>query len=202
MTAGWIAAVPANPFATRHTAPGRLPPRGGRGEPLDLEPLLDRARAAGMAAIVGPHGAGKTNLLTALAARLDEAGLLAGLVRPRSRADGVAVFRAVRAASPGATLCIDSWETLGPALALVIRWTARRRRVGLLVTTHGSAGMPALMRCETTPELLTRLVADLPPHGGLIRHDDVEDAFLRHGGDVREALYDLYDRFERRARAR
>jgi hypothetical protein len=27
----------------------------------------------------------------------------------------------------------------------------------------------------------------------------VADAFARHAGDLREALYDLYDRFERRA---
>lgn len=202
MTTAWIAAVPPNPFATRHTAPGRLAPRDSRGAPLDLAALLAAARAAGAAAIEGRHGAGKTTVLTALANRLAEAGLLAGLVRTRSRADGVAVLRAVRAAPAGTTVCIDSWEALGRVGAAVIRWAARRRRVNILVTSHRPTGMQTLVHCATTPDLLARLVADLPPHGGLIGAADVEQAFRRHDGDVREALYDLYDRFERRARAR
>ena len=60
--------------------------------------------------------------------------------------------------------------------------------------------MRPLVRCVTTPALLGRLVDDLPGHGGLIATEDVEQAFRRHGGDIREALYDLYDRFERRTR--
>jgi hypothetical protein len=40
----------------------------------------------------------------------------------------------------------------------------------------------------------------LPDHGGLITGDDIDDACRRHAGNLREALYDLYDRFERRAR--
>ena len=200
MTVAW-AAVPPNPFATRHTAPGRLAPRDCRGEPLDLAALAEAARAAGAAAIEGRHGAGKTTLLTALAGRLAEAGLLGGFVRPRSRADAVSVLRAVRAAPADTTVCIDSWEALGRAAAALIRWVAWRRGVGLLVTSHRPTGMPTLVRCATTPDLLARLVAALPPHGGLIGATDVEHAFRRHEGDVREALYDLYDRFERRARA-
>ncbi|MFM7107909.1 MAG: hypothetical protein ACKOZU_04820 [Planctomycetaceae bacterium] len=202
MTGTSTAAVPRNPFATRHTAPGRLAPRNARGDPLDLAALLVRLRAAGRAAIEGPHGAGKTNLLRALADRLVDDRDLAGLVRPRSPADGPGVLRAVRGAPPGTTLCIDSWEALGRTWAVAVRWTAWRRGVGLLVTSHRPTGMTMLVRCETSPDLLARLVEDLPPHGGLIDGADVERAFRRHRGDVREALYDLYDRFERRARAR
>ena len=194
------AAPPGNPFATRHVRPGRLAPRDAGGAPLDLDPLVTRARAAGAAAIEGPHGAGKTNLLTALADRLAAAGLLAGTVRPEPRAAGSGVVRAVLRAAPGTTLCVDGWETLGVARAALVRWLARLRGVGLLVTTHRAAGMAVIHRCGTTPALLGRLVADLPDHGGRIRPGDVADAFATHRGDVREALYDLYDRFERRAR--
>lgn len=191
---------PRNPFVTRHTSPGRLAPRDHRGERLDLTSLVVRLRAAGSAAIVGPHGAGKTNLLTALAALLAESGHLAGLVRPRSAADGPRVLGLVRAAPRGGILCIDSWEALGRAWPVAIRCFARTRDVGLLVTTHRPSGLATLVRCRTSPELLARLVADLPPHGGLIERGDVDQAFQEHHGDVREALYDLYDRFERRVR--
>ena len=189
-----------NPFTTRHTRPGRLAPRDAHGEPLDLAALVARVRRLSCAAIVGPHGAGKTNLLVTLAGRLADAGLLAGTTRVRSWRDGGAVLRAALRAPPGSTLCVDGWETLGGAWAGAIPRLATWRGVGMLVTSHSSVGWPVLARCTTTPALLARLVADLPDHGGVIGPADVAEAFAARGGDVREALYDLYDRFERRTR--
>ena len=48
--------------------------------------------------------------------------------------------------------------------------------------------------------LLRAIVAALPDHGGLIQDEDLTAAFARHGGNLRESLSDLYDRFEERAR--
>lgn len=191
-----------NPFTTRHTRPGRLVPRDAHGEPLDLGALVTEARRLRSASIVGPHGAGKTNLLANLAGGLADAGVLAGTVRVRSRRDGMSVLRATLLAARGAILCIDGWEALGGAWAGAIRRLSRWRDVGLLVTCHSAVGWPVLVRCSTTPTLLARLVADLPDHGGLLTATDVAEAFTACRGDVREALYDLYDRFERRARRR
>lgn len=192
----------ANPFATRHVRPGRLVPRDADGVPLDVDLIVARARDLGVAAIEGPHGAGKSNLLTTLAARLAAAGLLAGSVRPGPQRGGVTLLGVVLRASPGTTLCVDGWETLGHFRGAVVVWAARLRRVGLIATTHRATGMPVLVRCRTTPALLASLVADLPDHGGLIGATDITAAFTACRGDVREALYDLYDRFERRSRAR
>lgn len=82
------------------------------------------------------------------------------------------------------------------------------RAVGcrLLVTSHRpSPRLQTLVRCETTPRLLEALVARLvdPSRWGAAAIDliDVEEAFAGHAGDVREALYELYDRFEMRRRA-
>lgn len=192
--------VHGNPFTTRNTRPGSLLPRDREGGPLDLESLVTRVRHLPAAAIEGAHGSGKTNLLITLAGRLAAVGLLAGTIRVRSRRDGAAARRATRDALPGTTLCIDGWEALGLTSTIVIRWMAAWRGVGLLVTCHAAAGLPTLVRCETSPTLLSRLVADLPDHGGLIGDHDIAEAFAARRGDVREALYDLYDRYERRVR--
>jgi len=196
---------PRNPFATRHTRPGRIPPLDAAGRPIDPPALLDRLRAGGgTAAIQGPHGSGKTTLLTHLACALERRGLLAARVRLRSRRDAAAALAAIVGARPGATVCIDSWERIGTVLGPVARLTARVKGCGLLVTSHRDTGMPLLARCETTPDLLAAIVRHLPDCeqwlGPLVSAADIEEAFAGCGGNLREALYDLYDRFEASAR--
>jgi hypothetical protein len=94
----------------------------------------------------------------------------------------------------------DGWERAIPGTAALVRLIAAARGLRVVVTAHGRAGLPILARCETSPGLLAEVVALLPDHGGLITGDDIDDACRRHAGNLREALYDLYDRFERRAR--
>jgi len=193
--------LPANPFATRFTRPGRLAIRDRDGAPLDLrllEETLDRL--GGRAAIEGPHGSGKTTLLVAIADRLEARRRLARLVRLRGRRDARQALSVLQAAPPGSVLCLDSWEQAGRWTAAAIRWTAWRRAVGLVVTSHRPTGFPLLHRGSTSPVLLARLVADLPPHGGVITAADVVAAHVRHDGDLRAAFFDLYDRFEARIR--
>jgi hypothetical protein len=190
-----------NPFATRFTRPGRLPPRNEAGDPLDSAALLDRLVAeGGSAGLEGPHGSGKTTLLFAIAAAAATAGRLGGIVRLQNRGDAVAVVRMAARAAPRTIVCVDSWERMGPIASAVARWTAWRRGCGLLVTSHRRTGLPVLMECRTTVSLLRRLVRALPDHGGLITDADIATAHAAHGGDIREALLELYDRFERRAR--
>jgi hypothetical protein len=190
-----------NPFATRFTQPGRLAPHGIDGLPLDLVRMLDQlAAVGGSGAIEGPHGSGKTTLLVALADRLMGESRLGGLVRLRSPGDAVSALRRILRAAPGTTICIDSWERMGTAAATLARWFAWRRGCGLLVTSHRRTGLPSLIHCRTSAGLLERLVSTLPDHGGLIAGDDIAAAHAAHGGNLREALLDLYDRFERRCR--
>jgi len=188
-----------NPFATRFTQPGRLAAHGADGLPLDLAPVLDRLAAlGGSGAIEGPHGSGKTTLLIALADGLTRANRLGGFVRLRSRRDGIMAVRRILQAPPGTTVCIDSWERMGTIAAAVARWSAWRRGCGLLVTGHRRTSLPILIRCRTSVGLLERLVAALPDHGGMIDSGDIAAAHAIHGGNLREALLDLYDRFEQR----
>ena len=78
-------ARPSNPFATRYTRPGVIPPLDRHGVPLDVATLAARFDAVTAAAIEGPHGHGKSTLLFALAATLHAMG-------KRSLAKGVFRF--------------------------------------------------------------------------------------------------------------
>lgn len=198
------ASSPTNPFSTRFTSPGKLPPLDLSGNEIDPEKLLCRFRRYGdRAAIRGPHGSGKSTLLVALADRLRSHGQLGGHVRLGRGwlQDLLAVARGLAACDRGRVLCVDSWERLGgvaAAVSCVAAWATGR---GLLVTAHGRGLLPTLVRCSTTPQLLSRIMDRLPSRFGLLAFDEIEETFDEARGNLREALFLLYDRFER-ARSR
>ncbi len=193
--------LPSNPFSTRFTRPGSIAPLDASGQPVDLVPLTDRLPGpGGCVAITGPHGHGKTSLLVAILAEAGVRGRRTMLVRVGASSDAWRVLTVLARTAPATVVGIDGWDRIASACLPVLRLVAWCRGASLLVTTHRLDGLPILARCETTLGLLTAIVARLPHHGGLIDATDLEDAFRRHGGNVREALYDLYDRFERRIR--
>jgi hypothetical protein len=191
-----------NPFSTRHVRPGRIPPLGDRGEPLAIDGLLARLdQVGGSAAIRGPHGSGKTTLLEHLATAIQHRGTPVVRMRLRTAVDVPAVIGAILRAPGGGVLCIDSWDCMGRLPAAAARLLARARRCSLIVTTHRATSLPLLAVRATTPELLVAIVRRLPGHdrwgGECIGSHDIDAAFARSGGNLREALYELYDRFER-----
>lgn len=194
----------SNPFATRFTSPGRLPPLDSSGDEIDIDPLLLRlARCGNLAAICGLHGSGKSTLLIAMADRLCRQGRLGGHVRLGRgfRRDLLAVARGLATCKRGRVLCVDSWERLGGGVAALACIFARAAGRGLLVTSHSDGWLPTLVSCSTTPRLLSRIVDRLPDRFDLLGDADIEEAFAESHGDLREALFLLYDRFER-ARSR
>lgn len=195
----------SNPFATRFTRPGAIPPLDPDGGAACVDALLVRLRhLGGVAAIVGPHGSGKSTLLTRLADAVESGAGTAVRLRSRGRRDLGRVLAALAGARAGSVILLDGWETAGGLVRPVLRGIARLRRLSLVVTAHDAADLPVLIRCRTSVELLGRIVDSLPGHrewyGRLIRPADVAEAFAAHGGDVREALFALYDRYEHRLR--
>lgn len=190
---------PGNPFATRYTRPGAIPPLDRHGIPLDVATLASRFDAVPAAAIEGPHGHGKSTLLVALAATLKAAGKPVRIVQIRDWHDACTAGIAIATAPRGTAVFVDGWERLG-LLAGPMRLVARMLGRRLLVTSHRPAGLPVLWKCETTPALLRAIVDRVPDHGGAVNETDIDAAFQRHGGNVREAVYDLYDMIERRGR--
>jgi len=195
-----------NPFCTRHVRPGRLPSFDAAGAPIDLARMRNRlGTLAGAAAIVGPHGSGKTTLLGHLADELEAQGERVVRMRIGRARDAVMLLAAVATARRGGIICVDSWERLGTPWALVIRRCASAAQVRLIVTAHHAGELPTLWECSTTPALLGAIVARLQVGDSdprLIEDSDMSNAFHAASGNIREALFLLYDAFEHRARLR
>jgi hypothetical protein len=187
----------ANPFSTRYTRPGAVPPLDASGRPLDIGPLLDRI-GCGCWAIEGPHGRGKTTLVRALLATAASAGHTTSFSQVRSWADAWPTLKSVVRAGPGHIVAVDGWEQLPWGVGLVIVAVARWRRTTVIATAHGPIGLPVLAHRESSPALVAAIIERLPDHHGTISAADVEQAFRCHRGNVRDALATLYDRFEER----
>lgn len=195
-----------NPFSTRYTRPGVVPPLNADGAALDVDGLILAFDRSGKgAAIVGPHGSGKSTLLVHVATALERRGRHAVVVRVRSWRDVPRLLMASWTLHRLGVLCVDSWESLGMAGG-VLRLLARMTRRGLLVTSHERAGFPELIRTGTSERLLRVIVEGLPGsaswYGESVLPADVTDAFAQTGGNLRNALGSLYDLFERRVRQR
>lgn len=162
--------------------------------------LLERFfRLGARAAIVGPHGHGKSTLLRALAAALHEQGY--EVRRAILRAEAPRLTPAERrnflaALTPRTVLFLDGAEQLGEARWALLRLRARRAG-GLLITTHRPGRLPTLFECRTSPELLNELVETLAP--GLVPEASVRELFKGTRGNVRESLRTLYERVGERA---
>lgn len=192
--------LPSNPFATRFTQPGMLPPCDPEGVPIDVAVLAASLPAAAAVAIVAPHGHGKTTLLMAVLRDVAGLGRPASLHRIATWEDAWRLPARVALAPAGGVFGVDGWDAVPRPVRAVVCLIGRVRRQTLVVTAHVPCGLPELARPRTSARLLVALVDRLPSHGGTIAPGDVDTAFHRHGGNLRDALFDLYDCFERRIR--
>jgi hypothetical protein len=180
-----------NPFAVQRLLEIRYRLAGNT-----WEELLERLAALRFrAALVGPHGRGKTTLLAELASRLGERA-------PRTRA--VTLHEGDRRLSPAQratlfhdltprdVLLVDGAEQLDRLAWLEVR-TRSRAAGGLVITAHRPGLLPTLHECRTTPELLAGIVEDLAGRRAADRLPSSAELLARHGGNVRDALRDLYD---------
>jgi hypothetical protein len=180
-----------NPFAVQRVLEIRYRLAG-----ITWDELLNRLAALRFrAALVGPHGHGKTTLLEDLGERLAGRGFRVRSVTLHEGERRLATPQRRElfgGLDPSDILLLDGAEQLGRLSWLEVR-TRTRGAGGLVITSHRPGLLPTLHECRTTPELLTGIVRDLlgPEADG----PQVEELFARHQGNVREALRDLYDRY-------
>jgi hypothetical protein len=149
-----------NPFASDRVESLRYRLPAG----LTWDELLQRLAALRFrAALVGPHGHGKTTLLEDLAPRLTARGFRVRTVTLRQDERKVD-WQRFRSLGPDDFLLLDGAELLGRPAWLRVRLSCRRAG-GLIVTSH-----------RPGEELETG------------------ELFARHGGNVRMAFWEMYDR--------
>ena len=184
----------SNPFATRFIRPGAIPYLFP--DAMNASHLIDRLRrTAWFGQIVGPHGSGKSTLLETLVPRVERGGrrVVRFTLRRHRRPRPVENPQAARW-GVGTLVVVDGFEQLGPVRRMWLKCLCRRRRCGLLVTSHRRIGLPTLIRTDVEPAVAARVVALLQRNRpALVGPNDVADHFGKHPGNLRETLFDLYD---------
>lgn len=157
---------------------------------------LDRLRALGhRAAIVGNQGSGKTTLLGELGQQLGCADVTNQLfvLPPDSTRHRVLVQNAITCSENGSIVLVDGYERLN----FIQRWQLlkqTRRGPGLIVAVHHACQLQTWIHCQTDCELMRSVVGDLGLNDPAIQAA-ARLTFENSGGNIRDALRDLYDQF-------
>jgi hypothetical protein len=195
-------AVYENPFCAARLRPGVIdyvfPP--GTDLPSVVETL---SQNAWQGQIIGPHGTGKSTLLAMLLRDLRARG---HAVHDTALHDGQRALPAdywERVRDVRTILAIDGFEQLSSWNRWRIRRYCRSHGLGLIVTAHGSTGLPTLIRTAISTsqacQVAERLQRDYIYPIGL---EDMVDRLRARQGNLREALFDLYDLYEAQIRSR
>lgn len=182
-----------NPFSTCHVRPGAIPFAFPAG--LDARKLADRLEARGWRGqVVGPHGSGKSTLLAALLPELRRRRTVVVVELHEHERHLPATVWSPR---EGPTLLvIDGYEQLGWWSRRRVQNHCRRQGWGLLVTAHRELGLPELYRTGVTPELAAVIVDGLRGDERPLDTPDLGRRLAHHRGNLREVLFELYDRYE------
>ena len=201
MTRGTPASPVGNPFSTGRVRPGALDYLFSGGE--SAATLVNRLRRQGWwGQIVGAHGTGKSTLLASLIPALRDAGrepLRIALHDGRRRLTR-SEWRSIPPGDP-ALMIVDGYEQLSAWNRFRLRVRCRQRRLGLLVTSHEAVRLPVLARTDVPPELAIAVVDRLSPPGPdrTIEPAEVVERLAARAGNLREALFDLFDLHESRS---
>ncbi len=180
-----------NPFAAQRIE--RLAFRFPPGDSWDA--LLARLEAnAWRGAIVGPHGGGKTTLLEQIVPHLVARGFQPHLLNLRAEsttADKLTLVAATELRAP-AFLLLDGAEQLTTRQWLTLH-SATQGAAGCLITQHRVGRLPTILQPEPSPTLLDDLTHELS--AAWLPEGEARRLFLRHQGNLRECLRELYDRW-------
>jgi hypothetical protein len=193
----------SNPFCAARLRPGTIDFVFEQGK--CLQQLVDALAAnAWHGQITGGHGTGKSTLLAALAPAIEDRGrlvksitLVAGQRRlPR------AFIASLRHSAGLGVAAVDGIEQLHPWNRLRLRRVCRAYGAGLVVASHRRSHLPTLYEA-TVDETRAWSVVQKLQDGFPLRVDieDLAERLARHQGNLREALFDLYDLYEERSRS-
>ncbi|MCA8990668.1 MAG: AAA family ATPase [Planctomycetaceae bacterium] len=166
--------------------------RGRYGSASDLLHRFEQLNRR--AAIIGPHGSGKTTLVEELCELLQTRGDSVCRLRLtsefRSSASGN-VSDWLRDSNTSSILVLDGAEQLHWLTRVKLIWRSRSH-AGLLTTSHTPCWLPTLIETQTSTDLLRELIGELAPSFDL--PPTLPKQLLdRYQGDIRACLRHLYD---------
>lgn len=190
----------ANPFATCWTRPDAMTFQFGDDQ--SAQSLVEKlALQRWWGAIIGPHGSGKSNLLETLKPRLRAVGSIVHTMTlqngQRRLPRGLLSLIQPQTHVGAAIVIVDGYEQLGWLERMRLAHRCRRTKCGLLITAHRPTPIPLLIRLAPDERLVQRVVAKLIGQASTrVTPADVAASHACHGSNVREILFDLYDRHE------
>ncbi len=186
-----------NPFAARFVRPGAVEYLSSpEDHPASLATRLEGRCWCGE--IVGPHGAGKSALLAALIAELRATGREVLHIELHEGDRRLPANTFAPPLPPWRLIAVDGAEQLGWWAWFRLRSLVRRRAWGLVVTSHRPLGLPPLAALKPDAALAWRIVQQLQSDDPLITEAETMAAFSAHRGNLREMLFDFYDRYQAR----
>jgi len=198
----------SNPFCTRFFRPGALPywdtPQ------CDVDGLMEQlATYRCWGQIVGDHGSGKSTLVCDIQRHLRTRGydVLDFVYTADRKPKHVAreLVSRIQESSAGHNriqVTLDGFEQLSWYQRRQARSVGRRHGVGLLVTAHRALyGFPVLAQLKLTAELAQRIVHHLVGESAaqFLGQLDFAELCSCHKNNMRDILFDLYDRYSRSA---
>lgn len=187
-----------NPFSTCFTKPGAIPFRFV--DETVIESLVTKLiQLDWIGQILGPHGSGKSTLIKSLIPLICRQCHLVVIHQQDSKREVYLELKEKIAESNSQHLIvIDGFEQLSSWRRSRLIHACKRRQVGLLVTAHQSVGLPVLYEMPISLSLF-RAVVDQLLTGAEIRltPGTIGKAYQRFQPNLREALFSLYDEYER-----
>ncbi len=195
-----------NPFSSKFVRPGAVAYRFPAG--ASAARIVEQFVAAGRrGAIVGPHGSGKSTLLEAVDQEFARRGwavvrfaLHEGETRLANDWRGHLVRRPNE--SNPLVVVVDGYEQLTWWAAWKLQRTCHRLGAGLLVSAHEAVRYPTIYETAPDEAQYRVIVAALlgQADGKELSQQAIARAWHAANGNVREALFTLYDEYERQRR--
>lgn len=197
-----------NPFSSRYIKPGAREYLFPAGEAI--EELIERLGEKRMVQIVGPHGSGKSTLVEMIRKSIECNSSKIVIPSHRDKTDSLKeVELAIKNCSGDDLIVVDGIEQLKASRRNRIFAQCQKNNLMLLVTTHESVGIETLIRTETSFLLFKQMVnemlqgqsdgSNLTDGVRSITDAEIEKVFKEYAPNIREALFALYDIFERRS---
>ena len=192
-----------NPFSATRIRPGTIDFIFEHGKTLtQLVDQLESNQWNG--AITGLHGTGKSTLLAAMIPAIEARGRIVKCVTlsagqrtlPRD------YLGSLRETAGQGVAAVDGIEQLSAWSRLRLNRNCKAQHAGLLVASHRAARLPVIYQTAIDVPRAWRVVErfqdGFPP---LVRLSDLVERLAQRHGNVREALFDLYDIYEVRRRS-